>query len=385
MAKEGASKRDYYEILSVAKNASEDEIKKSYRRLAMKFHPDRNPGSKEAEEHFKEVKEAYEVLSDAQKRAAYDRFGHAGVDPSMGGSGGGHTHGFHGFQGFSQNFGDIFGDIFGATADEASSGPRVFRGADLRYRMEITLEQAARGHDAQIRVPSWDDCKTCKGSGAKEGTKPQTCELCRGTGTIRMSQGFFSLQQPCHKCHGNGRYIPHPCATCHGEGKIKRNKTLAVHIPAGIDDGMRIRSSGNGEPGQNSGPPGDLYIEVHIKPHDVFERDENDLHCRMPIAFTTAALGGEIEVPTLHGRASFTVPEGTQSGKTFRLRGKGMKNVHNNTHGDLYVHIQLETPVKLTEQQRALLTQFAQSLQENGTKHSPQSKSWFDRVKQFFD
>ncbi len=382
MAKQGDSKRDYYDALGVAKNASDEDIKKSYRRLAMKFHPDRNPGSKEAEEHFKEVKEAYEVLSDAQKRAAYDRFGHAGVDPSMGGGGGGRGQGFHGF---SQSFGDIFGDIFGGGGGAEEDGPRVYRGADLRYRMEITLEQAARGHDAQIRVPSWDDCSTCKGSGAKAGTKAQTCNLCKGSGTIRMAQGFFSLQQPCQKCHGTGRYIPSPCHACHGEGKVKRNKTLAVHIPAGIDEGMRIRSSGNGEPGQNAGPPGDLYIEIHIKPHDVFERDGDDLHCRMPVAFTTAALGGEIEVPTLHGRVSFTVPEGTQSGKTFRLRGKGMKNVHNNTHGDLYVHVQLETPVKLTEEQRTLLTQFAQSLSESGAKHSPQSKSWFERVKQFFD
>jgi molecular chaperone DnaJ len=376
------AKRDYYEVLGVAKNASDDEIKKSYRKLAMKFHPDRNPDNKNAEEHFKEAKEAYEMLSDSQKRAAYDQYGHAGVDPNMAGAGA------QGFGGFADAFGDIFGDIFGQTAGGGArgrGGPQVYRGADLRYSMEITLEQAAHGYDTQIRVPSWANCDVCKGSGAKPGTKPETCPTCHGQGTVRMSQGFFSIQQTCPKCHGSGSYIPEPCAHCHGAGKVKETKTLEVKIPAGIDDGMRIRSAGNGEPGINGGPSGDLYVEIHIKQHAVFERDGDDLHCQMPIQFTTAALGGEIEVPTLAGRASFTVPEGTQSGKTFRLRGKGIKGLRSSIAGDLYVHVQVETPVKLTDPQRDLLKQFEKSLTEGGSRHSPQSKSWFDRVKSFFD
>jgi molecular chaperone DnaJ len=351
------AKRDYYEVLGVAKNASDDEIKKAYRKLAMKHHPDRNPGNKDAEEHFKEVKEAYEMLSDSQKRAAYDQYGHAGVDPNMGGAGA------QGFGGFADAFGDIFGDIFGQAAGGAArgggrAGPQVYRGADLRYSMEITLEQAAHGYETQIRVPSWVSCEVCHGSGAKPGTKPETCPTCSGSGAVRMSQGA---------------------------GKVKETKTLEVKIPAGIDDGMRIRSAGNGEPGINGGPSGDLYVEIHIKQHSVFERDGDDLHCQMPIPFTTAALGGEIEVPTLAGRASFTVPEGTQSGKTFRLRGKGIKGLRSSIPGDLYVHVQVETPVKLTEPQRDLLKQFEKALVEGGARHSPQSKSWFDRVKSFFD
>ncbi len=377
------AKRDYYEVLGVAKNASDDEIKKSYRKLAMKYHPDRNPDNKNAEEHFKEAKEACaRPVGFTKKRAAYDQYGHAGVDPNMAGAGA------QGFGGFADAFGDIFGDIFGQTAGGGArgrAGPQVYRGADLRYSMEITLEQAAHGYDTQIRVPSWANCDVCKGSGAKPGTKPETCPTCHGQGTVRMSQGFFSIQQTCPKCHGSGSYIPDPCTNCHGAGKVKETKTLEVKIPAGIDDGMRIRSAGNGEPGINGGPSGDLYVEIHIKQHAVFERDGDDLHCQMPIQFTTAALGGEIEVPTLAGRASFTVPEGTQSGKTFRLRGKGIKGLRSSIAGDLYVHVQVETPVKLTDPQRDLLKQFEKSLTEGGSRHSPQSKSWFDRVKSFFD
>ncbi|MEA3097083.1 molecular chaperone DnaJ, partial [Caballeronia mineralivorans] len=351
-----------------------------------KHHPDRNPDSKDAEKRFKEVKEAYEMLSDPQKRAAYDQYGHAGVDPSTAAASA------QGFGGFAESFGDIFGDIFGQTGGGGAAGARgghggsrVYRGADLRYSMEISLEQAAHGYDTQIRVPSWVNCEICKGSGAKPGTKPETCPTCHGQGTVRMSQGFFSIQQTCPKCHGTGTYIPHPCGHCHGAGKVKETKTLEVKIPAGIDDGMRIRSSGNGEPGIHGGPSGDLYVEIHIKQHSVFERHGDDLHCQMPIPFTTAALGGEIDVPTLVGRASFTVPEGTQSGKTFRLRSKGIKGLRSSIAGDLYVHVQVETPVKLTEQQRDLLKQFERSLTEGGARHSPQSKSWFDRVKSFFD
>lgn len=377
-----ATKRDYYETLGVPKNASEEEIKKAYRKLAMKHHPDRNHGdtSKDAEAKFKEVKEAYEMLSDGQKRAAYDQYGHAGVDPNMRGG-----PGADGFGGFAEAFGDIFGDVFGGGRGRTSGGRQVFRGSDLSYAMEITLEEAAEGKEAQIRIPSWDDCGTCHGSGAKPGTKPITCTTCHGAGAVQMRQGFFSVQQTCPTCHGSGKIIPEPCAVCHGQGKIKNNKTLEVKIPAGIDDGMRIRSTGNGEPGTNGGPPGDLYIEIRLKKHELFERDGDDLHCQMPIPFTTAALGGEIEVPTLAGRASFTVPEGTQSGKTFRLRSKGIKGLRSSIAGDLYVHVQVETPVKLTDPQRDLLKQFERSLTEGGARHSPQSKSWFDRVKSFFD
>ena len=373
------AKRDFYEILGLAKNASDDDIKKAYRKLAMKHHPDRNPDSTGAEDKYKEVKEAYEMLSDPDKRAAYDRYGHAGVDPNMGGGGAGAG-------GFADAFGDIFGDIFGGGGGRGrSSGPQVYRGADLRYNLEITLEQAAHGFDTTIRVPSWDQCETCDGSGAKAGSAPITCPTCAGHGQVRMQQGFFSIQQTCPKCHGSGKIIPDPCPSCGGAGRVKRNKTLEVKIPAGIDDGMRIRSSGNGEPGMNGGPTGDLYVEIHIKPHDVFQRDGDDLHYEMPISFARAALGGEIEAPTLNGKASFSIPEGTQSGKTFRLRGKGIKGVRSAVAGDLFCHVVVETPVKLTERQKDLLRELETLTVEGGAKHSPQTKTWKDKVKEFFE
>ncbi|MFT3720851.1 molecular chaperone DnaJ [Pseudorhodoferax sp.] len=375
------SKRDYYEILGVPKNASEDEVKKAYRKLAMKYHPDRNQGdsAKNAEEKFKEAKEAYEILTDSQKRAAYDQFGHAGVDPNMRGPGGG-----DGFGGFAEAFGDIFGDMFGGGSGRGRGGRQVFRGSDLSYAMEITLEEAARGKDAQIRIPSWEACDACHGSGAKPGTQPKTCSTCHGQGAVQMRQGFFSVQQTCPTCRGTGKIIPDPCTACHGQGKIKKQKTLEVKIPAGIDDGMRIRSVGNGEPGSNGGPPGDLYIEMRIKKHEIFERDGGDLHCTVPISFITAALGGEIEVPTLTGKAAIDIPEGTQAGKQFRLRGKGIKGVRDSYPGDLYCHIAVETPVKLTEHQRKLLRELEESLQKGGGKHSPTGDSWTDRLKKFF-
>jgi molecular chaperone DnaJ len=378
------SKRDYYETLGVPKNASEEEIKKSYRKLAMKHHPDRNQGdtAKVAEEKFKEAKEAYEMLSDSQKRAAYDQHGFAGVDPNMrGGAGGG-----EGFGGFAEAFGDIFGDVFGGRqqSGRGQGGRQVYRGGDLSYAMEVTLEEAALGKDAQIRIPSWDDCTTCHGSGAKPGTKVVSCTTCHGHGQVQMRQGFFSVQQTCPTCKGNGKLIPEPCSACMGVGKTKTNKTLEVKIPAGIDDNMRIRSTGNGEPGTNGGPPGDLYIEIRLKKHDIFERDGDDLHCSVPISFTTAALGGEIDVPTLAGKAAIDIPDGTQAGKQFRLRGKGIKGVRSSYPGDLYCHISVETPVKLTEHQRKLLKEFDESLKKGGAKHSPTSDSWADKLKSFF-
>lgn len=377
------SKRDFYEVLGVPKNASEDEIKKAYRKLAMKYHPDRNQGdaAKVAEEKFKEVKEAYEILCDSQKRAAYDQYGHAGVDPSMRGGMGG----AEGFGGFAEAFGDIFGDMFGGGGGGRGRGGRqVYRGNDLSYAMEVSLEEAAHGKDAQIRIPSWDECGTCHGSGAKPGTSPKTCGTCQGSGVVQMRQGFFAVQQSCPHCRGTGKIIPEPCTSCHGQGKIKSQKTLEVKIPAGIDDGMRIRSTGNGEPGTNGGPPGDLYIEIRVKKHDIFERDGDDLHCEVPVSFVTAALGGEIEVPTLSGKAAIDIPEGTQAGKQFRLRGKGIKGVRASYPGDLYCHIVVETPVKLTEYQRKLLKDFDDSLKKGGSKHSPSTETWTDKIKNLF-
>ena len=377
-----ATKRDFYEVLGVPKNASEDEIKKSYRKLAMKFHPDRNQGDASAEVKFKEAKEAYEMLSDAEKRAAYDQFGHAGVDPNMRGPGGA---GGAGFGGFGESFGDIFGDIFGqARRQQTGGGRQVFRGNDLSYAMEVTLEEAAAGKESEIRIPSFDECDTCHGTGAKAGTSPKTCGTCQGQGVVQMRQGFFSVQQTCPHCRGTGKVITDPCSPCHGQGKIKRQKTLEIKIPAGIDDGMRIRSTGNGEPGTNGGPPGDLYIEIRIKKHDVFQRDGDDLHCAVPISFTTAALGGEISVPTLSGEAAIDLPEGTQTGKQFRLRGKGVKGVSSSFPGDLYCHITVETPVKLTEHQRKLLKELDESLKKGGDKHSPSEAGWADKLKNLF-
>ncbi len=381
------AKRDYYDILGVPKNASEDDIKKAYRKLAMKHHPDRNQGddAKKSEEKFKEAKEAYEMLSDAQKRAAYDQFGHAGVDPNMGGRGG---PGPEGFGGFAEAFGDIFGDIFGAGgaagARRGGGAQQVYRGSDLSYAMEITLEEAAAGKDTQIRIPSWDACDTCGGTGAKPGTHAKPCATCNGAGTVHMRQGFFSIQQTCPHCRGTGKIIPEPCTTCHGAGKIKRQKTLEVKIPAGINEGMRIRSAGNGEPGTNGGPAGDLYIEIRIKQHEIFERDGDDLHCTVPVGLTTAALGGAIEVPTLSGKAEIDLPEGTQHGKTFRLRGKGIKGIRSSYPGDLYCHVTVETPVKLTEAQRKLLKELDESFRTSGDRHSPNAKSWTDRVRDLF-
>ena len=369
------AKRDYYEVLGLNKDAPEDEIKKAYRKLAMKYHPDRNPDNPKAEESFKEAKEAYEVLTDANKRAAYDHYGHAGVDASAAGAGAG-------FGGFSDAFGDIFSDIFGAGGRSRST---VFRGADLRYNLEITLEDAARGTETRIRIPALEECETCKGTGAKPGTQPTQCTTCHGHGQVRMQQGFFSIQQTCPRCHGTGKMIQNPCQPCEGSGRLKKHKTLSVKIPSGVDEGDRIRLSGEGEAGVNGGPSGDLYVVIHIKPHAVFTRDHNDLHCEMPISFTTAALGGDIEIPTLEGSAKIKVPAETQSGKVFRLRGKGIKGVRSAAHGDLLCHVIVETPVSLTQRQKELLHEFESISGKDSGRHNPRAKSWMEKVKEFFE
>ena len=373
------AKRDFYEVLGINRDASADDIKKAYRKLAMKHHPDRNPDNPKSEESFKEAKEAYEILSDAKKRAAYDQFGHAGVDPSAGGGAG---FGGAGMGGFADAFSDIFGDIFGNQRGGGRSN--VYRGADLRYNLEISLEEAARGTETRIRIPTMAECEPCKGSGAKKGTEPKVCPTCGGHGQVRMQQGFFSIQQTCPKCHGTGRFIAEPCTSCQGAGRIKQHKTLSVKIPSGIDEGDRIRLSGEGEPGVNGGPPGDLYVQIHLKPHGVFQRDHDDLHCEMPVSFTVAALGGEIEIPTLDGVARLKVPTETQTGKVFRLRGKGIKGVRSIGHGDLLCHVVIETPVSLTDRQKELLREFEEISQGNAGRHNPRAKGWMDRVKEFF-
>ncbi len=373
------SKRDYYETLEVSKNASDAEIKKAYRKLAMKYHPDRNAGDNAAEEKFKDVKEAYEVLSDSKKRAAYDQFGHAGVDPSMGGAGFS-----QGNANFSDIFGDVFGDIFGGTRG-GGSGSRSRRGSDLRYNLELTLEQAINGTSTKIRIPTLVTCSSCQGSGAKKGSKPTNCPSCKGAGQVRMQQGFFSIQQTCPTCHGSGTIIKDPCNSCRGQGRIEEYKTLSVKIPPGVDQGDRIRLSGEGEAGEHGSPPGDLYVHISIKEHPIFVRDGQNLFCEVPISFTTAALGGELEVPTLDSRVKLKIPEGTQTGKLFRLRGKGVKSVRGREVGDLLCRVIVETPVHLSDEQKNILRQFEQTLHASDKSHNPQASSWLDGVKNFFE
>ncbi len=366
-------KRDYYEILGVPRDADEAALKKAYRRLAMKHHPDRNPDSSESEEKFKEACEAYEVLQDPEKRSAYDRFGHDGLK-GMGGGG-------QGFSGFDI-FGDIFSDIFGG-GGRRPGGPR--RGADLRYNLEISLEEAAAGTEVTIRIPSWDACEGCDGSGARPGTSAGSCPTCRGAGRVQMQQGFFTVQQSCPQCRGQGTVITDPCNDCHGQGRVEREKSLKVDIPAGVDSGDRIRLSGEGEAGEHGGPPGDLYVQIALKPHHFFQRDGAHLHCQLPIDFVTAALGGEIEIPTLEGRAQLRIPAETQTHKVLRLRGKGVKPVRGGGPGDLLCQVVVETPVKLTAKQKELLEEFRNSLDGGGAKHNPQSRSWLDRAREFID
>ena len=371
------AKRDYYEVLGVNRGAAEADVKKAYRRLAMKHHPDRNSGDANAEEKFKEASEAYEVLSDPEKRERYDRFGHAGVD---GVSDGGINAG--GFADIGDVFSDVFGDIFGG-GGRARRASR--RGRDLQYNLELSLEQAVRGDSVEIRVPTLAACVECDGSGAKLGTSPSACPDCEGRGQIRVSQGFFSLQQTCPRCHGAGRVVLDPCRACRGRGRVERRKTLAVDVPAGVDNGDRVRLSGEGEAGMSGAPPGDLYVQMHVAEHPIFTRDNTNLYCDVPLGFADAALGGEIEVPTLDGRVKLKVPAETQTGKLFRLRGRGAPAVRGGPTGDLLCRVVVETPVHLSDKQKGILREFKASLEANGSKHSPKEEGWFESLKSFFD
>lgn len=371
------SKRDYYEVLGVSRSESDADIKKAYRRLAMKYHPDRNPGDEEAAEQFKEVKEAYEVLSDSSKRAAFDQFGHAGVDGQAGG----------GFGGGNADINDIFGDVFGDIFGQGGRGrSRVYRGDDLQYNLEISLEDAVAGTESKIKVPTLSACDTCDGSGAKRGTTPSNCPTCHGAGQVRMQQGFFSVQQTCPACRGKGKVITDPCPKCQGQGRVQKHKTLSVKIPPGVDTGDKIRLSGEGEASESGGPPGDLFVAIRVKDHEIFERDNADLLCTVPINFATATVGGELEVPTLDGRVKLKIPAGTQTEKAFRLRGKGVKPVRGGPVGDLLCRVRVETPVNLSKDQKELLMQFHETISgDNAHKHSPQAHTWLGGVKRFFE
>jgi molecular chaperone DnaJ len=370
------AKRDYYQVLDVARDASEADIKKAYRRLAMKLHPDRNPDDKATEEQFKEAKEAYEVLSDAPKRATYDQFGHAGLEQQRGGGGA------HPGEGFGDIFGDVFGDIFGGARRGGRS--QVFRGADLRYELELDLSQAVFGAAVEIDVPKLCECETCKGTGAAKGSNPIQCDTCHGTGHVRVSQGFFQLQQACPRCRGSGKIVKNPCDTCLGQGRVRRTKKLSVKIPAGVDTGDRIRLGGEGEAGRNGGPAGDLYVEVHVRAHEIFERDAEHLSCEVPVSFVTAALGGTVVVPTLEGQVSLKIPPESQSGRVFRLRDKGVKPVRGGARGDLFCKVMVETPVKLSSEQKELLRKFETSLKADNGRHAPREEGFFEGVKRFF-
>ena len=373
------AKRDYYEVLGVSKAATADEIKKSYRRLAMKHHPDRNKdGDTASEEKFKEAKEAYEVLKDSEKRSTYDQFGHDGLRAGAGGHGGG--------EGFGDIFGDVFGDIFGGGGGRrGGGGPQVFRGADLGYELKLDLEEAVTGDTVEIDVPTQVSCDTCSGSGAKKGSSPESCSTCGGVGQVRMQQGFFSVQQACPACKGVGTTISDPCDDCLGRGRKRKTRTLSVKVPGGVDDGDRIRLSGEGEAGRNGGPSGDLYVELRVARHKIFERDGANLSCEVPVSIATATLGGEVELPTLDGNVSLKVPAGTQSGKVFRLRGKGVTTVRDHRQGDLFAKVAVETPINLTSEQQDLLEKFDASVKKGGDKHSPRADGWLDTVKRFFD
>jgi molecular chaperone DnaJ len=373
-----SSKRDYYKVLDVPKTATEAEIKKSYRRLAMKYHPDRNPNDAEAEERFKEAKEACEVLTDEQKRAIYDQHGHEGLEAASRGRGG-----FNTGDAFSDIFGDVFGDIFG-TARRAGGRSQVFRGADLRYELELDLAQAVFGHSVEIDVPKLSECETCNGSGAAKGSTAAACDTCGGSGQVRISQGFFQLQQTCPRCRGNGTVIKNPCDTCLGQGRVRRTKTLSVKVPAGVDTGDRIRLNGEGEAGRNGGPPGDLYVEMQVKDHPIFQREGEHLSCEVPVSFATASLGGSIDVPTLDGDVTLKIPSETQSGRVFRLRDKGVKPVRGGARGDLFCKVVIETPVNLSSEQKELIRKLEETLKREPKRHAPREDGFFEGVKRFF-
>lgn len=370
-----SEKKDYYELLGVSRTASDGEIKKAFRRMAMKYHPDRNPDDKEAEAKFKEFKEAYEILSDPQKRSAYDQFGHAGVDPSMGGGG----HGAGGFADMGDIFGDIFGSMFGGGR---GGGPSQQRGSDLAYRLDLSLEEAVAGLEKKIQIPTVVSCKSCDGSGGKKGSKPLTCQTCHGSGHVQMQQSFLSIQQACPHCHGQGKTIADPCGSCHGQGRVQDTKTLNIKIPAGVDTGDRMRLSGEGEAGLNGAPSGDLYVQIEVRPHSIFEREGNTLYCEVPISFSTAAIGGQLKVPTLQGEVMLKIPTETQTGALFRLRGKGIKSQRHGT-GDMICKVKVETPSRLSNKQKDLLKQFNDENQKDHGKHYPRAKQWFKGVKDF--
>jgi len=379
------SKKDFYQVLGVDKKASADELKKAYRKLAMQYHPDKNQGNKEAEAKFKEISEAYDVLKDEQKRAAYDRFGHGAFTGGMGGGAGaggfgGGAQGFSGgFGGFGDIFEEMFGDFMGGQQRRGASGDGARRGADLSYEMEITLEDAFAGKEAPIKVASWQPCQPCSGSGAEKGTKADTCDTCRGAGRVRAQQGFFTVERTCPTCGGAGQTIKTPCGSCGGSGRTRKEKSLKVAIPAGVEDGTRIRLAGEGEAGLRGGPAGDLYVFLGIKPHRFFQREASNLYCRVPVPITTVALGGNIEVPTIDGkRMKVAVPAGTQTGQQFRLKGKGMTVLRSPNRGDMFVEVAVETPVNLTKRQKELLQEFAG---DTNDKTNPQSSGFFDKVK----
>ena len=374
------AKRDYYEVLGVSKGASDRELKAAFRRLAKECHPDRCNGDQDAERRFKEVGEAYETLKDPQRRAAYDRFGHAAFDSGLGNAGA-HAFGADFSASMSAMFDDLFGEFMGQRRPRQRSARE--RGADLRYNMEITLAEAYEGKAAQIRVPTSVTCEACTGSGAKAGTAPTTCRTCGGVGKVRAAQGFFTIERTCPSCQGRGEVIETPCHTCHGSGRVTRERTLSVTIPAGVEDGTRIRLAGEGEAGLRGGPAGDLYIFLSIKPHEFFQRDGADLFCRVPIAMTTAALGGQIEVPTIDGgKTGVKIPEGTEGGRQFRLKAKGMPVLRSKQQGDLYIQVEVETPKSLTRKQRELLKEFEKA---SNASTNPESTGFFARVKEFFE
>ena len=371
------SKQDFYQTLGIAKNSTDAEIKKAYRRLAMKHHPDRNPGNATSEEKFKEAKEAYEVLSDPQKRSTYDQFGHAGMNTQSGMGGG-----FNPGDSFNDIFGDMFGDIFGTRRGQRSN---TQRGSDLRYNLTLDLEQAVFGDTIKIKIPSLTACTPCKGSGAKAGTSVATCQKCDGRGNVRVQQGFFTLQQTCPTCRGTGQSIPYPCADCNGSGRVQKNRTISIKIPSGVDNDDRIRLSNEGEAGINGGPSGDLYVDITVREHSIFTREGSNLFCNFPTSYSTAVLGGVVKVPTIDGAVNLTIPSETQSGKVFRLRGKGITSYRDTRVGDLYCKLQIETPVNLNSKQKNLLKQFEESINTSSKNHRPHKSSWKKSVKQFFD